>query len=376
MRWILAVVLVIGLALGGAVATGFISFGGTPQSTSAPAPGSGPVAATSAPGPAPVTGAADPMADAGELRPASQPETRPVMQRQVVLDRLGFSPGVVDGREGMSLTTALRGFQRANSLTESGRVDEPTRAALARWDRIASTRTITIDASFAAGPFVGRVPREPEAQARLEALGYADLTEKLAERYHTTAATLRALNPDFAPRAGARVVVPNVGGGPVTASASEDEAWRGTLSSLGVAGEQPRATRIVVDKSEKVLMAYDAENRLVAQFPATMGSTHDPLPLGRWEIRGVARNPPFNYNPDLFWDADPGDRRVTIPAGPNNPVGVVWIDLSREHYGIHGTPEPQTIGRTESHGCIRLTNWDAARLAQMVRSGVVAIFQA
>ena len=177
-------------------------------------------------------------------------------------------------------------------------------------------------------------------------------------------------------REGARIVVPNVGGGPVNADASDDAAWRATLASLGVAGNQPRAARVVVDKSESVLMAFDESDRLIAQFPVTTGSEHDPLPLGRWEIREIARNPPFHYNPDLFWDADPDDRRATIPAGPNNPVGVVWIDLSREHYGIHGTPEPSTIGRTESHGCIRLTNWDAARLAQMVRSGVVAIFQA
>jgi lipoprotein-anchoring transpeptidase ErfK/SrfK len=299
------------------------------------------------------------------------------MQQQVVLDRLGFSPGVIDGREGMSLTAALRGFQRARGLTDSGRMDAPTRAALAQWDRIPSTRTITIDAAFAAGPFNGPIPHEPEDQARLTALGYADLMEKLAERYHTTPDTIRSLNPapGFAPRAGAQVVVPNIAGGAVDAAAADDAGWRATLTSLGVAGAQPRAARVVVDKSEKVLMAYDAHDHLIAQFPATMGSTHDPLPLGRWEIREISHNPPFHYNPALFWDAAPGDRRVTLPPGPNGPVGVVWIDLSKEHYGIHGTPEPQTIGRTQSHGCIRLTNWDAARLAQMLRSGVVAIFQ-
>jgi len=369
MRWILVALLVLGLAIGGAVATGMIQFGGEPSSAPAPA------VATAEPQPAQAPAAAPP-AEAEQLRPENQPETRPVMQLQVVLDRQGFSPGVIDGREGMSLTAALRGFQRARGLTETGQPDAPTRAALAQWNRIPSTRTITIDADFAAGPFSGPIPREPEAQARLSALGYADLMEKLAERYHTTPDAIRALNPapGFAPRAGAQVVVPNVAGGP--AGGDGDDAWRTTLASLGVAGEQPRAARVVVDKSEKVLMAYDAEDRLIAQFPATMGSTRDPLPLGRWEIRGIARNPPFHYNPALFWDADPGDRRQTLPPGPNSPVGVVWIDLSREHYGIHGTPEPRNIGRTESHGCIRLTNWDAARLAQMVRSGVVAVFQA
>jgi lipoprotein-anchoring transpeptidase ErfK/SrfK len=367
MRWFLGVVLVVVLAIGGAWAAGLINFGGQPA-------GQGPAVVTSSPAAAP--SAAAPQAEE-LLRPANQPETRPVMQQQVVLDRLGFSPGVIDGREGMSLTSALRGFQRSRGLAESGRMDEPTRAALAQWDRIPSTRTITIDASFAQGPFVGRIPREPEDQARLSSLGYADLAEKLAERYHTTPETIRALNPapGFSLRAGAQVVVPNVGN-QTGAGGSDDAAWRATLASLGVASEQPRAARIVVDKSEKVLMAYDAQDRLIAQFPVTTGSTRDPLPLGRWEIREIAHNPPFHYNPDLFWDADPDDRRVTIPAGPNNPVGVVWIDLSKEHYGIHGTPEPRTIGRTESHGCIRLTNWDAARLAQMLRSGVVATFQA
>jgi lipoprotein-anchoring transpeptidase ErfK/SrfK len=366
MRWVAAVLVVIAIALGGAWAAGLISFGGQPS-------GAGPVVATSTPQPglaaanssAPASPADDP------LRPANQPEPRPVMQLQVVLDRQGFSPGVIDGKEGMSLTTALRGFQRARSLSESGHVDEPTRAALAQWDRIPSTRTITIDAAFAAGPFNGPIPHEPEDQARLQALGYSDLMEKLAERYHTTPDTIRALNPapDFALRAGAQVVVPNISGGPVE-SASDDRGWRTTLTSLGVAGEQPRAARLVVDKSEKVLMAYDADDHLIAQFPATMGSTHDPLPLGRWEIRATAHNPPFHYNPALFWDASPGDRRQTLPPGPNGPVGVVWIDLSKEHYGIHGTPEPQTIGRTQSHGCIRLTNWDATELAKMVKPGV------
>lgn len=374
MRWILGLLLLIGVAIGGAWAMGLISFGGQPSGTA-------PVIATSTPQPGPAAGnAATPAgapapANADEpLRPDNQPETRPVMQLQVVLDRQGFSPGVIDNREGMSLTAALRGFQRAHGLADNGQLDDPTKAALAQWDRIPSTQTVTIDAALAAGPFNGPIPHEPEDQARLQALGYSDLTEKLAERYHTTPDTLRALNPGFNPREGAHIVVPNIRGGPVD-NAPDDRGWRATLASLGVAGAQPRAARVVVDKSEKVLMAYDAEDHLIAQFPVTVGSTHDPLPLGRWEIRTTAHNPPFHYNPALFWDASPGEQRQTLPPGPNGPVGVVWIDLSKEHYGIHGTPEPQTIGRTQSHGCIRLTNWDAARLAQMVRPGISAVFQ-
>jgi lipoprotein-anchoring transpeptidase ErfK/SrfK len=119
----------------------------------------------------------------------------------------------------------------------------------------------------------------------------------------------------------------------------------------------------------------DASGKTYAQFPATMGSEHDPLPLGEWKIKGVAKNPTFHYNPALFWDANPTHAKATIPAGPNNPVGVVWVDLSKEHYGIHGTPEPSKIGKTQSHGCIRLTNWDAMALSQAVSPGMLAVLQ-
>ncbi|HEY0916375.1 MAG TPA: L,D-transpeptidase, partial [Solimonas sp.] len=111
------------------------------------------------------------------------------------------------------------------------------------------------------------------------------------------------------------------------------------------------------------------------RFPATIGSRHDPLPLGKWKINGVSRDPPFHYNPKLFWDAEEGHSKAKIPPGPNNPVGVVWIDLSKPHYGIHGTPEPRTIGKTQSHGCIRLSNWDAAALADAVKPGTPALLQ-
>ena len=136
------------------------------------------------------------------------------------------------------------------------------------------------------------------------------------------------------------------------------------------------AAKIIVDDSDKVLMLADEDGRVFAQFPTTTGSEHDPLPIGEWKVNGVARDPDFNYNPDLFWDADPDHGEAHIKPGPNNPVGVVWIDLSKEHYGIHGTPAPETIGRAESHGCVRLTNWDAARLAQMVDTSTKVVFQA
>lgn len=169
--------------------------------------------------------------------------------------------------------------------------------------------------------------------------------------------------------------VPNIGGDRIAPGAVEDSAWQSTLQSLGVGTDQPKADKIVVSKRGGTLKAYDAGGKLVAEFTVTSGSSHDPLPIGEWKVNGVTRNPPFHYNPDLFWDAKATDEKATLPPGPNGPVGVVWIDINKEHYGIHGTPEPQTIGRTESHGCVRLTNWDAARLAQMVSPGTKVVFE-
>ena len=118
----------------------------------------------------------------------------------------------------------------------------------------------------------------------------------------------------------------------------------------------------------------DAAGKVVFYAPVTSGSQHDPLPIGKWAVTAIVRNPTFNYNPDLFWDAEPKDTKAKLPAGPNGPVGVVWIDITKPHYGLHGTPEPRTIGHTQSHGCVRLTNWDAMRLAGLVSKGTVVMF--
>ena len=133
---------------------------------------------------------------------------------------------------------------------------------------------------------------------------------------------------------------------------------------------------MIVDKSDRAVIVQDAAGKVIARYPASMGSEHDPLPVGEWKINGATKEPPvFNYNPDLFWDADPTHGKATIPAGPNNPVGLVWIDLSKEHYGIHGTPRPENVGKTQSHGCIRLTNWDATELGGLVKAGMPALLQ-
>ncbi len=299
----------------------------------------------------------------------------PILHVQVILDKLGFSPGTLDGKRGQSLTLALKGFQESRGLKTTGTIDKPTLNALLPFQAWRAVKAITLRPGDVAGPYTNPFPKEPADQAKLPGLYYKNTLEALAERFHTTNATLIALNSrDTQLRPGVTITVPNAL--PTSrAYSSGSDAWRGTLNALNVQAVNPVAKRLVVDKSESVLRVYGETNRLIAQFPATMGSSHDPLPIGTWKIMVVDPNPKFRYNPDLFWDAKESDEKAMLPAGPNGPVGVVWIDINKPHYGIHGTPEPQTIGRTESHGCIRLTNWDAARLALMVKPGMEAKFQ-
>lgn len=313
--------------------------------------------------------------DDGQVPPLpAELETMPV---QIALDRLGFSPGVIDGKSGQSLKIAIMGFQAANDLEESGELDAETKAALAQSPVIPPTRLVRIPASFANQQFFPNFPDDPAKQAELPALGYRNLMEALAERFHTTPETLIALNSAQTPiGAGKTIVVPNIGDATPPQAEDSERGWGITLATLGIAPEQPEISRIVVDKSSGWLRAYTEGEKLVAQFPVTTGSEKDPLPLGDWTIKGVARNPDFHYNPELFWDVNDSEDKQLLKPGPNSPVGVVWIDLSKPHYGIHGTSEPSTIGRSESHGCVRLANWDAAELAGMVKPGVKVEFKA
>lgn len=310
------------------------------------------------------------------------------MQGQVALERFGFAPGIIDGKLGLSTRNALEGFQSASDLPVTGTFDPDTIKALAPWSNIAATRVVTIPETFARGPFAP-LPKEAAEQAKLSAMGYASLEEKLAERFHTTPEVLRMLNPAANPpevasqatgaepavyRAGQRLRVPNVGADAMDGAAVENKEWAETLGSLGVGINQPNAARIVVSKAAGTLKVFDQADKLVAVFTVTTGSAKDPLPLGNWTIKGKSYNPEFSYDASLFWDVPDSKGEHLLPPGPNGPVGVVWIDLSKEHYGIHGTPEPQTIGRAQSHGCVRLTNWDAARLAQMVSGSTKVTF--
>ncbi|MGI4733081.1 MAG: L,D-transpeptidase family protein [Janthinobacterium lividum] len=322
--------------------------------------------------------ARSPARPASPASPAKPPLVidRNLLKVQVILDHLGFSPGVLDGQKGMSLTAAIKGFQTSRGLPVTGEMDPATAQALQPYAGMEATKTLTLNDATLRYQYTNPIPHGEDAQAKLPALNYQTPVEKLAESFHTTPQVLAALNdPQIKLVAGTKMVFPNA----LPTSRAYDPKlpadWRQTLDMLNVDANEPQAAKVVVSKTDKVLRAYDAAGKLIAQFQVTTGSTHDPLPIGTWKIYGADYNPKFRYNPALFWDAKKSDKKAMLPSGPNGPVGVVWLTLSKEHYGIHGTPAPELIGRTESHGCVRLANWNAARLAMMIKPGTPAIFQ-
>ena len=275
---------------------------------------------------------------------------RTIVEAQVLLDRAHFSPGVIDGYGGGNTRRAITEFQRASGMPTTGQVD----AALLGKLRSSSaepifTRYVLTEADVA-GPFVD-VPEGMEAMAELDALAYESAAEGLAERFHMAESLLRALNPgtDFS-KAGTEII----------AVAADDRELDQSV------------TRIEVDGANATLRAFAEDGRLIATFPATVGSSEFPSPNGKMSVRTLAPEPKYYFSPQgRDWGPD---RQLTIAAGPNNPVGSTWIDLSEEGYGIHGTPDPRLIGKTASHGCVRLTNWDARVLGRAVKPGTVIEF--
>ncbi|HMB52612.1 MAG TPA: L,D-transpeptidase [Thermoanaerobaculia bacterium] len=279
------------------------------------------------------------------------------------LDRLGFSPGVLDGMWGANTEAALAAFQGANGLPANGELDAASWKALAGAvgdaEPLVSHQLTAADlGGDEAPPADGySIPEEPVAQAELDCLCFESISEALAERFHTTPDFLAQLNPGAdldAASAGDRLVVPNVAGEPAEKSAEIDH--------------------LVISKQGFYLRAVDAEGNVVYHFPTTVGDGYDPSPDGEFEVTAVAPDPTFHYQPKLFADVSNDEQDAVLPPGPNSPVGVVWMQLSKENYGIHGTAEPSTIGHSTSHGCIRMTNWDARFLADRIGEGTPVRF--
>jgi len=280
---------------------------------------------------------------------------------QVLLDRQGFSPGSIDGKPGDNLTHAIAALQSARNLPTTREPDCETWHSLGGDHAEPTLATYVITPQDVEGPFEPNIPRQLVEQAKLPALGYRTPVELIAERFHTSPAMLTRLNEGVAFEAGREIKVPSV--------LPFDP---GTKPSTDPLAQQ---LTIQVTREDSALRAIGPNGAVVFYAPVTTGSEHDPLPIGDWKVLGQRWYPPFHYNPTLFWDAKPGDSKTTIKPGPNNPVGVVWIALSREHYGLHGTPEPENVGHTQSHGCVRMTNWDAARVAALVKPGTPVQFR-
>lgn len=280
-----------------------------------------------------------------------------ILKAQVLLDRLRFSPGVIDGRDGDNYRRALAAFEQSQGLPADGSIDPAVFTKLTDASPDPALVEYEIAKSDVEGPFKA-VPRRMEDQSKLERLGYASARELLAEKFHMDESLLAALNPGRSfDKAGTRIVVANVHAGTVPDDKTE------------------KAARLEVDKKARQLRALRQDNSLIAVYPASIGSQEKPAPSGLHSVRAIAPRPTYTYNPEYKFKGVKAKEKFTIKAGPNNPVGSTWIDLSVESFGIHGTPDPAAVGKAASHGCVRLTNWDVEELSKMVQKGTPVDFE-
>ena len=270
---------------------------------------------------------------------------------QVLLNRFHSSPGVIDGINGMNMIKAISSFQVMNNLTASGEMDAPTWTALTQATNNDVFQSYTITKQDIDGPYVSSIPSDYADQAKMKSLGYVRVTEMLAERFHMDENFLKQLNPEATfSKAGETLIVAN--------------PRQETTTPVSL---------IIAHKGAKHVYAFDANNKMIAAFPATIGSSDTPSPKGTYQVKAIAPNPWYGYNPKNFVQGK-NMKPLSLPPGPNNPVGNMWIALSKPSFGIHGTPNPSLISKTASHGCIRLTNWDATTLSKQVQKGVTVKF--
>ncbi len=328
------------------------------------APTAAPAAAAAAPAPtaaiatANAPAASSPMARSIETAqptgaaPTADAPSPLLIRTEVLLDRAHFSPGVIDGRPGGNLSNALAAYRAAHGMAPGADVDAATLSALTAQDKGAVTQTYVITADDEAGPFIGRVPVGFAAQSKLAKLGYTDPVQELAAKFHMSEILLKTLNP----------------GADLTKSGTTLTVIQPGAAAL------PQVARVEVDKAANQVRAFDGGGKILAAFPATVGSTERPAPSGEWAVKSSTPDPYYTYDPSKLTFGPKSKGKLTIKPGPNNPVGTTWIALTKATYGIHGSPDPAKVGKTASHGCVRLTNWDAATLGKAVSKGTPVVF--
>ncbi len=292
-------------------------------------------------------------AQSGGAAPTAGKPSPLLIKVEVLLDRAHFSPGVIDGRPGENLTNAMAAYAKAHGMASpSGATDPAMLSALTAQDKGAITQSYQITPADEAGPFIGKMPVGFVEQSKLPELGYTDPAQELSAKFHMSEGLLKALNPgaDFS-KAGSTIVVVQPDIAPLA-----------------------KVARVEVDKTANQVRALDSGGKVLAAFPATVGSTERPAPDGEWAVKAVAPHPDYTYDPKKLTFGPASKGVLTIKPGPNNPVGSTWIALTKESYGIHGTPDPDKVGKAASHGCVRLTNWDAALLGKAVSKGTPVVF--
>lgn len=276
-----------------------------------------------------------------------------IVKAQVLLSRRSISPGQIDGRDGDNLRKAVAQFRRQEGLGEGDGIDRQT------WQRLGGEEPQSIISEYRLTQkdisyrFAERIPSDYAKQARMKRLSYLGPAEMLGERFHMSPELLKALNPG---------------------QAFDEEDGAITVVSVERSLEKGSARRIEIVKSTGMVVVLGDADRILASYPATIGSTDMPSPAGDHTVERVVRNPDYTYNPEKNFQQGRNTEILRLPPGPNGPVGTVWIALSQPTFGIHGTPEPSKVSKTNSHGCVRLTNWDAEELAELVRPGVPVRF--